>query len=125
MLSGEIPEDLRDFILKQIDLIAHLEALLLLRSNAGQDWTAAACGERLYLSESEAGAILGSLAESGFLSKSEDRYQFSCKTTELEEMVVRLAELYREKLIPVTNLIHSNQNRVREFADAFKLRKDT
>jgi hypothetical protein len=40
-------------------------------------------------------------------------------------MVDRLAELYSKYLIPVTHLIHSKpQTRVREFADAFKLRKE-
>jgi hypothetical protein len=39
-------------------------------------------------------------------------------------MIARLADVYARHLIPVTNLIHSKPRRIREFADAFKLRKD-
>jgi hypothetical protein len=36
-----------------------------------------------------------------------------------------VAALYAANLIPVTNLIHAKPSRIREFADAFKLRKDS
>ena len=40
-------------------------------------------------------------------------------------MVERVAVLYRQCLIPITNLIHSKaKSRMQEFADAFKIRKD-
>jgi hypothetical protein len=39
-------------------------------------------------------------------------------------MVERLAGSYANHLIQVTNLIHGKPRRLREFADAFKLRKD-
>ncbi len=68
--------------------------------------------------------MLDNLAQNGFLSVSDAGYRFACATTELDGIVTRLAELYRQKLIPVTNLIHSKQNRIQQFADAFKLRKD-
>ena len=41
------------------------------------------------------------------------------------DLVGRLARFYGTHLIPVTNLIHGKPvSRIREFADAFKLRKD-
>ena len=40
------------------------------------------------------------------------------------KLVARLSEVYRRHLIPITNLIHSKPRRIREFAEAFKLRKD-
>jgi hypothetical protein len=39
-------------------------------------------------------------------------------------MVDRLADAYARHLIPVTNLIHGKPRRLREFSDAFKIRKD-
>jgi hypothetical protein len=124
MSADEIPDDLRDFVFAHIESIAHLEALLLLRNNPEQDWTAERAAQRLYIPIDKAATALGSLAESGFLVSGEQGYRFSCQTSDLEEMVSRLAQTYREKLIPVTNMIHSKPNRIREFANAFRLRRD-
>jgi hypothetical protein len=122
MPSGEIPDDLRDFIVAHIDSIAHLEALLLLKGNAGRDWTVEACAGRLYISQDEAANVLATLTERGFFSGSGSGCRFN-DDSEWAGMVSQLADLYRKRLIPITNLIHSKQNRIQEFADAFKLRK--
>jgi len=125
MPSDEIPDDLRDFILNQIDSIAQLEALLLLKNNARQSWTAADCARRLYITDAEATQILGRLEAGGFLISSQTDYRFECRSPAEEDIAERLSTLYRQKLIPVTNLIHSKRNRVQQFADAFRLRKDS
>ena len=39
-------------------------------------------------------------------------------------MVDRTAETYRRQLIAVTNMIHAKPRRIRQFADAFKFKKD-
>lgn len=123
MSADEIPDDLRDFIFAQIESIAHLEALLLLKEKPAQEWTPEQATQRLYIPVDKAEQVLGSLAEKGFLVLGEQGYRFSCRTRDLESMVCRLAQAYREKLIPVTNLIHSKPNRIRAFADAFRLRR--
>jgi hypothetical protein len=125
MPSDEIPDDLRDFIVNQIDSIAQLEALLLLKDNPEHDWTAEECARRLYIGEDEAAQVLASLAAQGFLTASETIYRFGVRSPAEAEIAERLSNLYRQKLIPVTNLIHSKQNRVQQFADAFRLRKDS
>ena len=51
-------------------------------------------------------------------------YRFGCETTELRDLVDRLAEAYAQQLIPVTNMIHTKPRRIRQFAEAFKFRKD-
>jgi hypothetical protein len=124
MPADDIPDDLRDFIYEQIESIAHLEALLLLKGDREQDWTPERAAQRLYISVEQAASVLASLAERGFLLGAAGRYRFSCRADDLETMVSRLTRAYREKLIPVTNLIHSKPNRIREFAKAFRLRKD-
>ena len=60
-----IPEDLRDFILRHIDSIAQLEALLLLRRNPEETWTAEASAKRLYISETDATHVLDRLCADG------------------------------------------------------------
>jgi hypothetical protein len=124
-LAGDlIPEDLRDFILRHIDSIAQLEALLLLRRNPREAWTAEMAARRLYVSDSEAANALEHLCANGLLSCAGDLYRFEGQTDEQRQMVERLAESYARHLIPVTNLIHTKPRRLREFSDAFKIRKD-
>lgn len=124
MADELIPEDLRDFILGHIDSIAQLEALLLLRRNPDETWTTATAAQRLYISETEAMGALQHLCTNGLLSCSDDRYRFTGQSDEHSRMLDRLADAYARHLIPVTNLIHGKPRRLREFSDAFKIRKD-
>lgn len=123
-MSELIPDDLRDFILRHFDSIAELEALLLLRANPKEEWTVAATSARLYAGEAEVAKVLARLSEDGFLTCANDIYRYQCRDAELQRQVDRLAEAYAKHLIPVTNMIHAKLRRIREFADAFRFRKD-
>jgi Mn-dependent DtxR family transcriptional regulator len=119
-----ISEDLQEFIFRHIDSIAQLEALLLLRKNREESWTAERIAQRLYTSEAESSRVLERLCADGLLSFEKGHYRIADETEELRQMVGRLAEVYARHLIPVTNLIHSKPRRLREFSDAFKIRKE-
>jgi len=124
MADDVIPDDVRDFILRHIDSVAQLEALLLLRANGSQDWDVARTAARLYTGEEEIRKVLAQLCADGLLSCRENIYHYECPP-DVRATVDRLAEVYRRHLIPVTNIIHTKPRRIREFADAFKFRKDT
>jgi predicted ArsR family transcriptional regulator len=128
MVSHPIPDDVRQFILDKIDSVAQLEALLLLRANPSDDWDAAEVAKRLYVDEEQARTVLARLLEEKLLAASTaepPRFHYQPVSSELREMVNRIAEVYSKHLVPVTNLIHSKpRSRVQEFADAFKFRKD-
>jgi hypothetical protein len=124
MPDNPIPLDLQIFIVRHIDSIAQIEALLLLRRHAPEKWDLASTSQRLYISEQETLEILENLCADGLLQCEEGIYHFACRTPETEQMVKRLAEAYAENLIAVTNIIHGKPRRIREFANAFKLRKD-
>lgn len=122
-----IPEDVRAFLLQHIDSIAQLEALLLLRNDPTYAWSVEALAKRLYITTQETAAILQQLVADRFLTTTQETmelYQYHPESSALATMVDRIAELYRQYLIPVTNIIHAKpRSRVQEFADAFKLRK--
>jgi hypothetical protein len=80
--------------------------------------------KRLYANEAEIAEALALLCADGLLSCTEDIYRYECATPELRARVDRLAEVYARHLIPVTNMIHAKPRRIRQFADAFKFRKD-
>jgi hypothetical protein len=124
MADDFLPGDLRDFIIRYIDSIAELEALLLLRANRDEEWTAAKVGQRLYASEPDTAEVLARLCADGLLSCEEGTYRYASITPEIERLVDHLAEAYSQHLIPVTNMIHAKPRRIRQFADAFKFRKD-
>lgn len=124
MTKQPIPADVKAFILEHIDSITQLEALLLLRTSPEAEWDVTKAARQLYVPESVATDVLARLLADGFLSRNRQAYRYSPKSSELAEMVDRVAEVYRRYLIPVTNLIHGNPRRLRQFADAFKFRKD-
>ena len=125
MADGHIPDDLREFILQHIDSITQLEALLLLRANAGEAWDVAKAKARLYAAEDEVTRVLERLRADGFLVHDGNGYRYQCKEIEAAAKVDRLAALYATHLIPVTNMIHDKLRHVRAFAEAFRFRKDS
>lgn len=125
MAQEHIAEDLQRFIAAHIDSIAHIEALMLLQLTAPTGWTPSALADRIYADEGTATSVLRRLHADGLAVLIDDRYRFECESADKESMVLRLLEAYRVFLIPVTNLIHAKPLKIRQFADAFKLRKDS
>lgn len=128
MAEYPIPNEVRQFILESIDSIAQLEALLLLRGSPNEEWGAQKVARRLYISEQEATSLLARLSAERLIVFSNDKpplCRYQPDSDNLARIVDRLAETYSKHLVPVTNLVHSKpRTRVREFADAFNLRKD-
>jgi hypothetical protein len=124
MADEPIPDDVRDFIVRNIDSIAQIEALLLLRAQPGVSWTVEKVAQRLYTNQQDIAEALARLAADGFLSVQAHAYRFECATPEQQAMVDRTADAYRRQLIAVTNMIHAKPRRIRQFADAFKFKKD-
>lgn len=123
-----IPEDVRRFLLKRIDSVAHLEALLLLRENPHTDWPVTAVAARLYLEPEEVVPLVARLCDDGFIVATDApvvQYRYRPSSAELSAIADRVAQEYAKHLVPITKLIHDKPRlRVQEFADAFKLRKD-
>ena len=128
MTDDPIPDDVRAFLLRYIDSIVQLEALLLLRANAELAWSADMLAKRLYIPVQETAELLVHLCADGLLAVLDSQpllYQYHCTSNEQAHIVDQVAELYARYLIPVTHLIHAKpRTRVQAFADAFRLRKD-
>jgi len=125
MVDDLIPADVRDFIVNYIDSIAQLEALLLLRASPGEQWTSALVASRLYIDAPAAEDELARLCSRSLITCEDRIYSYAGNNAESDSLVDRLAVLYARHLIPVTNLIHAKPGRIREFASAFRLRKDS
>ncbi|MGH7823713.1 MAG: hypothetical protein ACREQ7_00820 [Candidatus Binatia bacterium] len=122
-----IPEDIAQFIVDKIDSVAQMEALLLLRSDPKKEWSGDALAKRLYITENDTAEILVRLRAGGLVAKKSplSKYKYQPRSKKLRHMVDRIADVYTKNLVAVTALIHTKpKNRLQEFADAFKLRKD-
>jgi hypothetical protein len=126
--GDEIPPDVRQFVLDHIDSVAQLEALLLLRQSPEETWSVNQAAQRLYIDRGAAEQILAALQVLGLVAHdggSPPTYRYEPRSPARGDGVGRLAEIYRQRLIAVTNLIHSKPvSNIRRFADAFRMRKD-
>jgi hypothetical protein len=122
----EVPEHVRRFIVEAIDSVPELEALLLLRSHRDRTWSPEDAGARLYVSLPVATHVLSALAARGLLVTDAGAFRYAPGSADLETVIADLATSYSAHLIAVTRLIHGKPSpSVRQFADAFRLRKET
>jgi hypothetical protein len=130
MTRGDLPDEVRRFILTSIPSIPYLEALLLLHAGGEPaGWDASRVARRLYVADKQAGELLTALAAAGIASADASAagvYHYRPATAELSERVNSLAAAYATNLLAVTDLVHSRlDKRAHQFADAFRLRKDS
>ena len=119
-----IPPAVRTLIAERIDSVPELEAVLLLRETRPRAWTPDEAGTRLYVSTTVATHVLRTLAERGFFTEDGGDYRYDPASAELADAVDQLAVSYGHHLVAVTQLIHAKPSRnVRDFANAFRLRK--
>ena len=123
-MSQELmPEGVRNLIVRHIDSVAQLEALLFLHARSSEQWDVATVAKRLYAPLSDMAAALERLADDGFLVGDGEHYRYA-RRSDRDAAVEALAEAYAHHLIPITHLIHSKPRHIRAFSDAFKFRKD-
>jgi hypothetical protein len=124
MSRGELPADVRRFILTSIPSVPFLEAVLLLRADPAHAWDVYRLSRRLYVSERVATELLQQLAASGIAAQAGAEVRYA-PVEELSGLVDALAAAYAADLVAVTDLIHSRiDKRAQQFADAFRFRKE-
>jgi hypothetical protein len=92
-----IPEDLRRFVLTGIPSVPFLEALLLLRANAGRCWPSTEVAKRLYVRDRVAHGLLEQLCQAGMARESGSAdapsWCYHPATPATGELIDRLADL--------------------------------
>jgi hypothetical protein len=105
MATQDVPDDIRNFILKHIASVAQIEALLLIWSNPEKRWGVSKVAARIYVGQAEAAEALGELAAHGLLIRKDEAFGLSA-SEENVKMIGRLKDAYAHHLIPVTDVIH-------------------
>jgi hypothetical protein len=124
MVEEFIAGDIRDFLQEQIDSVAELEALLLLRGHAGEVWSAQRLADRLYIDTPSAEEILTRLVRRGLFTEAAGTFSYAPADDKHRAVIDRLADAYARFLVPVSRIIHAKPASIQKFADAFRFRKD-
>lgn len=109
MDSDSLSSALEAFVTSNIETIAELETLILLRGNPQKAWRAADLAQRVYVSVTDAELMLQRLEQRGFLG-SDDGASFRYNSNSSKApMVDQVALAYRKSLIALTHLVHSKE----------------
>lgn len=122
-MSAELPENLRRLLIAHIDSIEQLEVLLLLHRDGTRAWRTDEIATELRTSLESASSRLEDLRRRRLAEGDGQTYTLG-RGPEARD-VAELATLYRTRRVSVINYIFTKPaDRIRSFADAFKLRKD-
>jgi hypothetical protein len=123
---AEIDPDVRRYLINSVPSVPYLEAALLLRSDPARTWDGAELAARLYVPAREAGDLLQALAAAGIAQPAGGVPAFRyTEEAGLRSLLDRVADTYARHLLVVTDLLHAKHDkRARQFADAFRLKKD-
>ena len=128
MSESGFSETLDKFIASEINSLEQLEILLLLSGTPKQWWTVRSVYEIIKSSLQSVQDRLNEMTESGILVKEGDidaRYQFGLTEGSNLDSINELREAYKQRPVKVVQAIYSKPpDAVKEFAKAFRLRKD-
>ena len=129
MAESDISPAIRDFITEQIDSVLQLEVLLLLFAHRSRAFTIDDITSELKIDANWLSAQLARLCGVGILicmsQSNVSTYQYQPARRELDEIVQGLADAYAQRRVSVVSLIFNKPtDRLRHFADAFRIRKD-
>lgn len=119
-------EELLRFIRESVTSVWALEALLILRRDAGRAWSVDELTREMRGSPQLVAEILKGFAQRGLAKQTGSRiYRYRPTPPELDTLAEELAQAYQERPISVMKAIASAPNdKIQTFADAFKLRRD-
>jgi hypothetical protein len=128
MDAGGIDETVRRFLAAHISSIGQLELLFFLDARADRAWSAEECSRELRSDLRWIQALLGDLAQRGFLitegAEADARYRYAPSSAEVRALVARTAIAYKERRLSVTNLIHGKvESDAASFSAAFAFLK--
>ncbi len=118
-----------EFILDNIDSVPHLEALILFWNSRPVGWTQEELTSRLYVNPDQVNAIVRDLMRMQTVQEmsaaSPAKFCYLSRSPEQDTLMHRIDEAYRRDLVRISTMVHSKASSpVREFARAFRLRKD-
>ena len=120
--------DVYEFIHENIDSVPHLESLILIWNSRPVGWTEEDLASRLYIPRERVRAVLHDLMRLRIIQEIQaapPRYSYLPRSEEQNELMHRIDQAYRRDLVRISTMLHSKASSpVREFAKAFRFKKD-
>ena len=120
--------DVYEYILEKIDSVPHLEAIILLWNSRPVGWTPDELASRLYLPAEKVTELVQDLMRRQLVQQiagNPPRYSYLPRTEEQNEWMYKVDVAYRRELVRISTMLHSKtSSSVREFARAFRIKKD-
>lgn len=122
------PEDVARFLYDNVESIDQLEILRVLGEDRQKEWDSAALAAAVQSEPQAVRAHLTAMNARGLLSMTARGTELSCRygarTAELEGTVGRLLQIYRERPVTMIKMAYDRaKDPLRDFADAFRIRK--
>jgi hypothetical protein len=127
-VDGEdIGDDLKRFVVENINSVEQLEVLLLLYRAPDRWWTAEQVTAEIRTSLASARKRLDDLCSRNLLDVKlvqDVLFQYRPPNSEVARLVEKLAELYRQRMFGFIDLIYDRRrDAVRDLAEAFRIKK--
>lgn len=125
-MSSDFPENVREFMKNYINSVAILDLLIMIKNQPHRDWTATEVSAEMRTNPSYATLQLNQLVDAKVLDKSEPKGSYRYKNdSPHHDSIAQLEELYHLKKSSIINQIYSQPlDSLRDFANAFKIKKD-
>lgn len=117
-------QDLLDFIRDSIRSVWALEMLLALRRHGERAWTAEELVTELRASLPLVKDNLAVFEAAGLVLREGERFRYAPASPWLETLCTELEAVYRERPVTVINAIVSPSDKLRDLANAFRLKGD-
>ena len=128
MADEGISPQVRAFIADYVESAVQLEVLLLLAGRRDRGWSAADVAQELRIETGWVDEQFHVMSAKGLLGSDPadpSRCRFAPKSPDLDRAVTELAKAYADRRVTVIGLIFSKPlDKIRDFADAFRFRKD-
>lgn len=126
MPNSPISVELQRFIDRHIHSVEQLEILCLLVEDSAKSWSENEVFQRIQSSQESVARTLRRFGDDRFLVLDPTKgYRFFPESPDLARLASELAKAYRERRVGVIEAIYRpTLDPIRDFADAFKIRKD-
>lgn len=124
------PEDVARFLYDHVESIDQLEILRVLGEERDKQWSSDDLAAAVQAEPRSVRSHIDAMHSRGLLEKIiGPEARLSCRygprTVELENMVARLLQIYRERPVSMIKLVYERaKDPLRAFADAFRFRKE-
>jgi DNA-binding IclR family transcriptional regulator len=120
-----IEGELLEFVRFAVRSVWNVELLLHLRKSAERSWAPEKLVRELRASASVVTDGLRTLQDGGLVAPDEaGRWRYAPASAAFDGLAGQLERLYRERPTAVTQALFARSDKLRTFADAFRLRKD-